>query len=180
MAFDNPAFGRKNYEEYLRNARETLTLEYLTADDKSIIERGIYYLVRGDDLLKGDDPESLREAAWLFLAGGYYLGGRCLVSDSEKEYWRRKSNAKGGEAEDAPQQQRKVWQDYVRECLAKNSKISTSILVDSLLVDKTAPKCLPRSREYLLKEVRNIKKAMEAAEAPGERDILRLVQGGKA
>jgi hypothetical protein len=117
----------------------------------------------------------LREAAWLFLAGGYYLGSRCVVSESEKEYWRRKSCGTGGEAEDAPQQQRKVWEEYVRGCLAKNREISTSILVDSLLVDKTAPKCLPRSREYLLKKVRNIKK-----EPADNKDVLRLVQGGKA
>jgi hypothetical protein len=47
MAFDNPDFGRKNYERYLRAARETLLLKYLTDDDHKIIERGIYHLIRG-------------------------------------------------------------------------------------------------------------------------------------
>jgi hypothetical protein len=36
MAFDNPDFGRKNYEEYLHAARETLEVKYLTAGDRSI------------------------------------------------------------------------------------------------------------------------------------------------
>ena len=45
MAFDNPDFGRKNYEEYLRVAKETLGVEHLTDDDRWIIERGIYYLI---------------------------------------------------------------------------------------------------------------------------------------
>jgi hypothetical protein len=46
MALDNPDFGRKNYEEYLRAARETLGVKYLTGLDQEILERGIYYLVR--------------------------------------------------------------------------------------------------------------------------------------
>ena len=99
MAFDTPVFGRKNYENYLRAARETLKLKYLTDDDRRDIGRGIYYLIRGDDLLKHEYPESLREAAWLFLAGAYHLGGRCLVSETEKEYWRRKRCSQGGKAE---------------------------------------------------------------------------------
>ena len=93
MAFDNPDFGRKNYEEYLRGARETLRVKHLTDDDRRIIERGIYYLMRGDDLFKREDPESLREAAWLFLTGAYYLGARCAVSESEKKYWNLKSRS---------------------------------------------------------------------------------------
>jgi hypothetical protein len=174
MAFDNPAFGRKNYEEYLRAGKETLAVEYLTAGDRSIIERGIYYLeVAHDRLRKRKDPEALRDA-YILMTGSYYLGSRCLVSESEREYWRRKSCGAGGGKEDAPQQQRKVWEEYVRECLANNPGISIAILVDSLLLDTKAPKCLPNSREYLLKRVRKIK--MEAA---GKRDVLRLVQGGK-
>jgi hypothetical protein len=96
MAFDNPDFGRKNYEEYLRAAKETLGVEHLTDDDRWIIERGIYYLIQGNDLLKREDPESLREAAWLFLAGAYYLGSRCAVSISEKIYCDLKSHGPGG------------------------------------------------------------------------------------
>lgn len=177
MAFDNPDFGRKNYEEYLRAARETLGVRYLTDSDRRIIERGIYYLIRGDDLLKREDPEYLREAAWLFLTGAYYLGSLCAVSESEKEHWRRRRCSAGGGKEDAPQKQRKAWEEYVRECLAKSPGISIAILVDSLLLDKKAPKCLPKSRDYLLKGVGKIKGEMETA---GERDVLRLVQGGKA
>src|SRR6202035_3666950 len=94
MAFDDPDFGRKkNDEEYLRGARETLRVKHLTDDDRRIIERGIYYLMRGDDLFKREDPESLREAAWLFLTGAYYLGARCAVSESEKKYWNLKSRS---------------------------------------------------------------------------------------
>jgi hypothetical protein len=115
VAFDNPDFGRKNYEEYLRAAKETLALKYLTPGDRRILERGIYHVeVAHDRLLKRKDPEALRDA-YIFMTGSIYLGSRTLISESQREYWRRKSCGAGGGKEDAPQQQRKVWEEYVRE-----------------------------------------------------------------
>jgi hypothetical protein len=158
MAFDNPAFGRENYEEYLRVARETLGVKYLTGGDREIIERGIYYLIRGDDLLKCEDPESLREAAWLFLAGGYYLGSRGPVSESEREYWRRESCAAGGLGEKKKRREKRLakeaWVNFMRECVAKNPETSCVSLAESMQADKSAPKSLPTSLDYLTKQVR--------------------------
>jgi hypothetical protein len=133
MAFDNPAFGRKNYEEYLRVARETLGVKYLTDGDRRIIERGIYYLIRGDDLLKREDPESLRDAAWVFLHGGYYLGSRCLVSSSEKKYWDLKSHGPGGK-KGSKKRQRKMreWHDHARALLAEIRRNNPTLKPDAL------------------------------------------------
>ena len=158
----------------LRVAKETLRVKYLTGGDGEIIERGIYYLIRGDDLLKHEDPEFLREAAWLFLHGGYYLGSRGPVSESEREYWRRESCRAGGEKEDEPQRMRKVWEAYAKKCLAKSPGLSIALMVDSLLVDNEAPKCLPKSRDYLLKKVGKIKKEMDAV--AGKKDVLQAAK----
>jgi hypothetical protein len=158
MAFDTADSVAKNCETLIRLGRETLRLKYVTGNDRRAIEHGIYYLIGGQDLFKREDPESLREAARLFLAGAYYLGATCAVSSTEAEFWRRQSCSKGGEKKDAPQHQREVWVKYVRECVAKNPGISAAILTDSLLLDKEAPP-LPASREYLVRRVREIKRA---------------------
>jgi hypothetical protein len=162
MAFDNPDFGRKNYDEYLRAARETYEeVKYLTDDDKRIIERGIYYLVRGDDLLKREDPESLREAAWLFLAGGYYLGARCAVSESEAEYWRRKRSAKGGTSEKQKRKEKRevveVWRAYARTVEHAGADTTITALAESLLLDGKRPTGTPsnlRTIEKFLSKAR--------------------------
>jgi hypothetical protein len=166
VAFDNPDFGRKNYEEYLRGARETLRVKHLTDDDRRIIERGIYYLIRGDDLFKREDPESLREAASLFLTGGYYLGGRCLVSESEKEYWRRRNCAKGGAAEKESSRQKRAWEVYVFDQVTKKPEIPAATMTENLILDKAAPRSMPKSFEYLIKTVRRLKKQIKGDKRP--------------
>jgi hypothetical protein len=172
MAFDNPDFGRKNYEEYLRAARETLeTLEfkYLTDGDKSIIERGIYYLIRGDDLLKREDPESLREAAWLFLVGGYYLGARCAVSESEAEYWRRKRSAKGGTTEKQKRKEKReaieAWQAYARTVEHAGAETTITALAESLLLDKKRPNSTPSNLRTIEKFLSRARKERIAGDA---------------
>ena len=104
---------QKNYEEYLRSAKETLEkIQYLTPEDRKLIERGVEYLERGHGWLKSDDPETLRNAASLMMIGGYYLGARCAVSDSEAEYWRRKKASKGGSRKSRDTQ---AWKDWATQ-----------------------------------------------------------------
>jgi hypothetical protein len=160
MAFDNPDFGRKNYENYLRAAREMLKLKYLTDDDRRDIERGIYYLIRGNDLLNRDDPESLREAAWLFLAGAYYLGGRCLISESEKEYWRRKRCSKGGKSE---REAVEAWRAYARMVERAGAETTITALAESLLHDRKKPEGTPSNMRTLEKFLGGVRVDRRAA-----------------
>jgi hypothetical protein len=169
MAFDNPAFGRKNYEEYLRFARETLGVKYLTDDDRGIIERGIYYLEEAHDrLLKRKDPEALRDA-YILMTGGYYLGGRCLVSESEKEYWRRRSCSKGGKSEKgkrkANREAREAWQAYARRVESAGVETTITALAESLLFDRKRPDATPSNQRTLEKFLSKAREKRIAADA---------------
>ena len=169
MAFDNPDFGRKNYEEYLREARKTLEVKYLTDDDRKIIEHGIYYLIRGDDLLKREDPEFLREAAWLFLAGGLYLGGHVLVSESQKEYWRRESCSKGGKSEKQKRKEKReaieAWQAYACTVESAGAETTLTALAESLLLDRKRPDATPSNLRTLEKFLSKARKERIAGDA---------------
>jgi hypothetical protein len=170
MAFDNPDFGRKNYEEYLRAAKETLGVEHLTDDDRWIIERGIYYLVQGNDLLKREDPESLREAAWLFLAGAYYLGSRCAVSISEKKYWDLKSHGPGGK-KGSKTRQRKMrdWHDHARALQAEIRRNNPTLKPDALatsILEKWEATVPAPEHETLTKFIRAELKSIAAQKGP--------------
>jgi hypothetical protein len=116
---------QKNYEEYLRAAKETLEkIHYLTSEDRKLIERGVEYLERGRGLLKSDDPAALRRSASLMMIGGYYLGSVCVVSTSEKKYWDIKTHGPGGITTGrAKQADAAIWQKWVLdEIAAKNAK----------------------------------------------------------
>jgi hypothetical protein len=167
-----------NYRMNLECAEVALR-EWLTAEDREDIGIAVTHLKIGWALHEqSSDPVQLRRAANYLMFAAHVIGSRCTVCDSEKEYWRRQSCRAGGEKEDEPQRLRKIWETYVKGCLAESPELSAALMVDSLLVDKEAPKCLPKSRDYLLKQVGKLKKEMEAASEKDDR--LRLIQGDRA
>jgi hypothetical protein len=154
MPIDNVDFGPKNFKIFLSDANEALKIKYLTPDDRETIQQAMSYCMQGNWLLGRDDPESLRRAAWLLFTGGYFLGSRCSVCDTEAEYWRRKRCAKGG-ARTSPSTA--DWQRWVLEKMAKHPDVKPSAMASSLLVEKARPSNLP-GYDHLVRFVRASRK----------------------
>jgi hypothetical protein len=135
--------------------------------------------VRGDDLLKREDPESLREAAWLFLAGGYYLGECCAVSDSEARYWEIKKRGGPKRRPGKRSKETQAWRNYISsnlpEAVQSNPDFKPKELAEEFILDGSAPKSLPKDVEYLARFIRNELKVLKAT---GKKAALQLVRSG--
>jgi hypothetical protein len=150
---------KENYNIYLANAKATLAeIGYLTDKDRLTIEKGICFLINGRHLLKSNDPETLRQAAELLLIGGYYLGGQCLVSDSEREFHKRKKSAKGGSKKSPATQ---AWKDWAIVIIERHPAVKPSAMTNSLLAEKSKPSNLP-GYDHLIRFVRLARKQIAA------------------
>jgi len=147
---------RKNYEEYLRAAKETLErIEYLTPGDRAKMERGIMNMEHGHGLLASDDPVELRNAASLLMIGAATIMAGCGVSDSEAEYWRRKRCAKGGGGEKEKRKAKRLamekWRQYACTLEGANTGTTITALAESLLIDTGRPVATPSNLRTLEK-----------------------------
>jgi hypothetical protein len=131
---------KENYDNYLADAKATLAkIGCLTDEDRLIIEKGICFLQNGRHLLESDDPQTLRQGAELLMSGAYYLGGHCVVSDSEREFHRRKNCSKGGRGENLKEKGLAIrkgvdaWHEYARKEEAENPKKSLARIARTLL-----------------------------------------------
>jgi hypothetical protein len=144
---------------YLELAKYAMEFEGLTFEDREAIKLGVRNLELGLRFIDCNSPDELRDAALRLMTGAELVGERATCCESEKEYWRRKYNAKGGQAKNPAT---KAWQDWATAIIAQSPELKASQITDSLLAEKTAPKCLPESYEHLIKFVRKTRKQFAA------------------
>ena len=120
--------------EYIRAARDVLAkIRYLTPAERMRLEGGINYLERGCDLFKNESPEALKEAARLWLVGGYHLGAICVVSATEKKYWNLESHGPAGEASGRSRNKdADVWRAWVRQEITRLIETHPALAPDDL------------------------------------------------
>jgi hypothetical protein len=120
----------------------------------------------GHDRLLKRNPEALPDA-YLFGTGLYYLGGRSLVSETEKEYWRRKRCSKGGKSEKQKRKKMReaveAWRAYA--CMVERAGAETTItaLAESLLHDRKKPEGTPSNMRTLEKFLGGVRVDRRAA-----------------
>jgi hypothetical protein len=54
--------------------------------------------------------------------------------------------------------QKRAWEDYVFDQVTKKPEIPAETMTENLMLDKAAPRSMPKSFEYLIKTVRKFKK----------------------
>jgi hypothetical protein len=147
-------------DEYLRIGRETLDqIGYLTPADRERIERGIWHMTCGKALLSSDVSEELREAANRLMTGAAYIMSMTGVSDSEAEYWRRKSCSRGGSR---TRPETEEWHRWVLEKITRSPNTRATALTDMLVKEKARPSNLP-GRDTLIRFIRAERRKVKAA-----------------
>jgi hypothetical protein len=168
-------------DEFIRAAREVLDkITYLTTLDRRRLDGGINCLEQGRDLRKNGSPEALKQAADLWLIGAFHLGAICVVSTTEAKYWEIKKRG-GPKRPGKRSKETQAWKNYVRsnlpEAVQSNPDFNPKELAEEFILDKSAPKSLPKDAEYLARFIHNELKELVSA---GKKEALRLVRGGRA
>jgi len=167
----------KNCEEYLRVARETLTgVSYMTEHDRKVIKCGI------ECIEKARACSNRELAASLFLIGGYYLGGGCAVSSSEKKYWDLKAHGPGGiTTGKLVQKDREIVFAWLRTEIARLQKNESGISGAGIARDiDRRRKSIPVNLPWAIGSQRFVKQVcrlMKDTEVANKRESLRLVKG---
>jgi hypothetical protein len=167
-------------DEYIRAAREREVLDkipYLTTLDRRRLDGGINCLEQGRDLRKNGSPEALKQAADLWLIGAYHLGAICVVSTTEAKYWEIKKRG-GPKPLGKRSKETQAWKDCISlnlpEMVRSNPDFKPKELAEEFILDKSAPRSLPKDADYLARFIRKELKTQ------AKKESLRLVKGGKA